>query len=60
MSELGKPFQNKLDKKTENQCQSAACEQKNQYREREILFKLKTRPKMNYELIEKTFGKKIQ
>ena len=29
MSELRKPFIKKIEKKTENQCQNAACEQKN-------------------------------
>ena len=28
MNDLGKPFLRKSDKKTENQCQNAACEQK--------------------------------
>ena len=58
MSELEKPISKNQMKKTENQCQNAVCEQKNQKREKEIWFKRKTRPRMNYEWIAKTISKK--
>ena len=58
MSELEKQFlknQIKKLKKNENQCQNAACEQKNHQREMKIWFKQKTRPRMNLEWIGKSF-----
>ena len=52
-------FQKKPEKtfKIENQSQNAACEEKPQARKK-IWFKQKTRPRMNYERIEKTIQKK--
>ena len=59
MSELRKTILNKSDKKnmkkkTENQCQNAACAQKNHPREMKIQFKQKTRPRMSCEWIGET------
>ena len=44
----------KNKKKTENQRQNAACEQKNHQRENKIQFKQKPRPRMSCEWIGKT------
>ena len=55
MSELGKTYQKiiKKNKKTENQCSIAECEQKNQSLKMKILFEQKTMPNMNYSGIGK-------
>ena len=57
MKELKKPFlKNQLKKrKTENQCQNAACEQKNHLTTNGNLVQTKqNRTRMNYEWIGKT------
>ena len=54
MSELGKHFLKNSDKKTENQCQNAACEQKTTSEKWKFGSNKKTRPILNYEWIGKT------
>ena len=59
MSELGKSFLNKSDrKKSENRCQNVACEQKTNSDKLKFGSNKRTRPKMNDEWIGKTIQTK--
>ena len=61
LNELGKPFpkqsDQKIKKKTQNQCQNAACEQQTTS-EKEIWFKQKTRLELTMHGLGKAFRKK--
>ena len=57
MSELGKPYLKKIDKNQKKNRKSMSempYVNKKHWRENEIWFKQKTRPRMNYEWIGKT------